>query len=35
MVTRWGDMPILRENTQENVPRDPAEQVWNFIEEEL
>lgn len=35
LVTRWGDVPILRNNTLERVSRDPADAVWTFIEEEL
>ncbi|HZH72783.1 MAG TPA: RagB/SusD family nutrient uptake outer membrane protein, partial [Mariniphaga sp.] len=35
LVTRWGDVPLLRTNTLELVTRDPASEVWTFIEEEL
>ncbi len=35
LVTRFGDVPILRKNTQEDLPRDPAADVWRFIDEEL
>jgi hypothetical protein len=35
LVTRWDDVPILRNNTLELVTRDPASEVWSFIEEEL
>lgn len=35
LVTRWGDVPILRQNTLALVPRDPAVDVWAFIEEDL
>ena len=35
LVTRWGDVPIIRVNTMEKVARDPAEDVWRFIDEEL
>ncbi|MEN7551920.1 RagB/SusD family nutrient uptake outer membrane protein [Rapidithrix thailandica] len=35
LVTRWGAVPILKENTQETLPRDSEESVWAFIEEEL
>lgn len=35
LVTRWGGVPILRENTQDLVARDSEEDVWAFIEEEL
>ncbi len=35
LVTRWGGVPILRQNTLEKVSRNPAEEVWDFIEEDL
>lgn len=35
LVTRWSDVPILRQNTMEKVARDPAADVWAFIDEEL
>ena len=35
LITRWGDVPILRENTLDKVSRDPKQQVWAFINEEL
>lgn len=35
LATRWGDMPILRQNTLEKVKRDPVAEVWKFIEEDL
>ncbi|TYR35950.1 RagB/SusD family nutrient uptake outer membrane protein [Sphingobacterium phlebotomi] len=35
LATRWGDVPILRNNTMERVHRDPIANVWTFIEEEL
>ncbi len=35
LVTRWGDVPLMRENTDEKVPRTPAGEVWSFIYEEL
>jgi starch-binding outer membrane protein, SusD/RagB family len=35
LLTRWGGVPILRENTQEKLPRDSEAEVWAFIEEEL
>ena len=35
LVTRWGKVPILRTNTMEKVPRDPVEDVWAFIEENI
>ena len=35
LVTKWGDMPILRRNTLDNPIRQSTEQVWSFIEEDL
>src|SRR5690606_11679697 len=35
LVTRWGGVPILRNNTLERVSRDPINAVWAFIEEDL
>lgn len=35
LVTRWGDVPLLRENTLNTVPRSPAGEVWALIEEDL
>lgn len=35
LVTRWGNVPILEEATMDNVPRDPASEVWKFIEDDL
>lgn len=35
LVTKWGDMPILRRNTLEKPVRQPVDQVWSFIEEDL
>ncbi len=35
LVTRWGDVPLLRENTLEKPFRAPKEEVWQFIEENL
>lgn len=35
LVTRWGDMPIIRQNTMEKVSRDPINEVWKFIEDDL
>jgi hypothetical protein len=35
LVTRWGDVPLLKENTTDKVKRDPAAEVWAFIESEL
>jgi len=35
LVTRWGDVPLILENTTERVSRDPAAQVWQQIEADL
>lgn len=35
LVTRWGDVPILKKNTNELVKRDAVDKVWAFIEEDL
>lgn len=35
LVTRWGGVPILKQNTQTKVPRDTEADVWAFIEAEL
>ncbi len=35
LMTRWGDVPLLRENTLEKPFRTPKEEVWQFIEENL
>ena len=35
LLTRWGAVPILRQNTMDKVARDPVEDVWSFIDEEL
>ena len=35
LVTRFGDVPIIRKNTMDLVKRDPVAQVWAFIEEDL
>jgi hypothetical protein len=35
LATRWGDVPILRKNTNALVGRDPISEVWKFIEEDL
>lgn len=35
LVTRWGAVPILKDNTQDKVSRNPVDEVWAFIEEEL
>src|SRR5699024_814322 len=35
LVTRWGGVPILKENTLEKAARNSEEEVWQFIEDEL
>lgn len=35
LVTRFGDVPLMKENTDAKVFRTPAEDVWKFIEDEL
>ena len=35
LVTRWGGVPILAENSLENIPRNSESEVWAFIESEL
>lgn len=35
LVTRYGDVPLMKENTDEKVFRTPATEVWQFICEEL
>ena len=35
LVTRHGDVPLMKENTDEKVSRTPADEVWKFIEDEL
>lgn len=35
LVTRFGGVPVLRENTRDFVARDSEEEVWAFIREEL
>jgi len=35
LVTRFGDVPLMKENTDAHVFRTPASEVWSFIEEEL
>ena len=35
LVTRYGDVPLMKENTDEKVSRTPAAEVWQFIAEEL
>ncbi len=35
LASRWGDVPIIRKNTLDKVKRDPLNEVWDFIEEDL
>lgn len=35
LVTRWGDVPLLRENTLEKPFRTPKAEVWQSIEDDL
>lgn len=35
LVTRWGGVPLLRENTLDALPRSTAAEVWALIEEDL
>lgn len=35
LVIRYGDVPLLRQNTMEKVARTPKAQVWAFIDEEI
>ena len=35
LVTRYGDVPLMKENTDEKVFRTPASEVWQFIANEL
>lgn len=35
LVTRFGDVPLMKENTEDLVARTPTNQVWAFIVEEL
>lgn len=35
LVTKFGGVPLLRENTAEELPRSTAAEVWQFIEEDL
>ncbi len=35
LVTHWGEVPVLRTNTNDLVPRNPVNEVWAFIEEDL
>lgn len=35
LVTRFGDVPLLKANTDDKVSRTPAAEVWGFIYDEL
>lgn len=35
LASRFGDVPILKVNTQNKVSRDPVAEVWKFVKEEL
>jgi hypothetical protein len=35
LVTRWGDVPLLKENTAAKLARTPQADIWAFIESEL
>ncbi len=35
LVTRYGDVPLMKFNTDEKVSRTPAAEVWQFIGDEL
>ena len=35
LVTRFGDIPLMKKNTDDKVSRTPAAEVWQFIYEEL
>lgn len=35
LATRWDGVPIIKDNTLENVKRDKQSAVFNFIKEEL
>lgn len=35
LASRWGDVPILKENTLAKVKRDPVSEVWAFIDQDL
>jgi hypothetical protein len=35
LVTRWGGVPLLRENTLDALPRSSPAEVWGLIEEDL
>ena len=35
LVTRFGDVPLMQENTDDLVSRTPKDEVWRFIYDEL
>ena len=35
LVTRFGDVPLMQENTDDLVSRTPKDEVWKFIYDEL
>lgn len=35
LVIRYGDVPLLKENTTDKVARTPKEEIWAFIDEEI
>lgn len=35
LVTRFGDVPLMKANTDDKVSRTPAAEVWGFIYDEL
>lgn len=35
LASRWGDVPIIRKNTMDLVSRNPLNEVWAFVEEDL
>jgi hypothetical protein len=35
LVSRWGGVPILKQNTLEKVSRNPESEVWEFIEDDI
>lgn len=35
LVTRWGDVPLLKQNTADKLARSPQADVWAFIASEL
>lgn len=35
LVTRWGGVPLLKENSLDGLPRSSAAEVWALIEEDL